>query len=607
MRAAVLSALLLAAGGCRREPEPVPEVPVEPIQAALDAGTTTASQVEVPVGPPREVEPNDRRDTASPLPVNGAVLGTLAAPTTVEGAVGVDDVDTYALILETPGAQAVRVQLTPEDHSDLILEWVSPTAPPPPPAPEEPQKGKRKRPRPPPAPADVLGSIDNAGPGAVEILSPVALQPGRHLFRVRARAAKVTRGKPLQAVPLRDRPYRLSSTVVDLEPSMEQEPNDKAQVAGLLRPGETRQGYVGWAKDLDWYKLDLANVAPGSFLKVAATGVPDVKLRLLLADKNKATLTKVPEARARADAGAAVAITDFGVVPGAQPYYVAVDALKGASPAERYQLTLTVEPPADDREVEPNWKTGMATRLPQDRPTRGHLSHAFDWDVYRLDSPEAVTATTTVTGVPGVDVVLELIHDGRVISTINEGAAGAPETLPLIRVGPEAAYVRVSSKDEGWSSEQSYTIAAEYSVVGTGELEPNNDFSDVQGSTIAVGQQLGGNVFPRGDVDLYAFEVRSEGVEGTPPALRSLTIEVEGVEELTLRLELLDAARTLITKQAGVTAQEPKSITHDFPPGRYFVRVREESGQGADAERGYTLRLVEGPPAPAANVPPPTE
>ena len=599
----------LATGGlvvaCKGEPAEVPQVPVEaPPASELPRPPTPEGAVlpSVASGPSREAEPNDGRERASPLPMNGAVVGVLSAPasTTTDGASppaiedGLHtDEDWYELTLDGTSMQQVRLQLTPEGRADLVLEWMTAEAPPPPQAPKS--KGRVKG-----APkSDVLASIDNAGDGEVEILPPVSLSPGRHYFRVKAKPAKAKlRKKGAPPPPVIDAPYRLSTTIIDPEPGLEQEPNGDTASAGLLRPGEPRKGFCGWAKDLDWYKLDLQGADPGGYLRIDVSGVPDVRLRVWLVDKTKATIVKLPEGKGSLEAGRSVVVRDVMISPDAQPYYVAVDALRGASPSERYTLVLSLEPADVTRESEPNWRPANASRVPPNAEMRGFISHPTDWDVFRFESLEPMQATITVTGVPDVDLQVEAIVGSRVTMTVNDAPTGAPETLPLVQVGPEPAFIRVTSRLNTYNADKPYLVTSSFTAAGLGEVEPNGDFAEVTGTTLRAGQALDGHIHPRADLDVYAFDVTGES--GT---LSPLSLELSGVPGMSLALQLYDHKKSMITKKTGITLEAPGGITHDFAPGRYYVRVREETGQNASADHAYTIRLGQPSVTPPDAVP----
>jgi len=586
--ATLLALALCVQSGCKGDPKPVPKVPVEPIGPQTGEerpGEGTGSLEEMPLattsaaGPQHETEPNGDRASASVLPINGAIRGALTRPE--EGVEGEPprgpDHDWFALTLPEGSAQQVRIQLSPEDDTDFVLRWM----------PQTPVRKKRKRRK-----GGELAVVDNAGAGGVEVLPPMVLAPGTHYFKVskaKKRRKRRRRGDAAPPEPF-ERPYRLSSTVVDPDPRIEQEPNLDRESASVLRPGEAREGYLGWYQDTDWYKLDLADVGPDSIVRIDLTGLPEVKSRLWLTDKRGKSMVKAPEGKVPWDAGLPVTIRDVGIEPKRLPYYVQVRATKGANPHERYSISATVETNDGGREREPNWRPQNATVLTGEQPLEGFIGHPTDWDTYRLDAKEPMVATVVVTGVPGVDLRLEHIDSNhKIVARINEAPAGAPETLPLVAIGPGSAWVRITSKDHTFNVDKSYRIEATLTDARGQELEPNDGFASARRVMLEPGQPVTGLIHPRGDVDYYTLEVSAPTLDER----RTLNVGLSGIEGMSLSLQLYDSEQALITRKTGIGGGDSRSITHGFTPGRYYVVVRADGSDAADAEGRYTLEVTE--------------
>ena len=82
--------------GCGEDPKPTPKVPVEKLSGGPgveEPGEGTGDLDPIPAGPSvsgpaLESEPNDDRDTASSLPINGAIRGALVLGDVLTPAVG---------------------------------------------------------------------------------------------------------------------------------------------------------------------------------------------------------------------------------------------------------------------------------------------------------------------------------------------------------------------------------------------------------------------------------------------------------------------------------------------------------------------------------------
>jgi hypothetical protein len=534
----------------------------------------------VSAGPQTEAEPNDSRIEAVTLPVNGPITGTL---TVNEADPKAQDVDWYVLRIGE-SSQQVRIQLSPMGDDDLVLEWMpeSPTAP----IAKRKRRKKRKNADPP------LAVMDTGGTAAVEVFPPTVLLPGNYYYKVRRAKRRTKRKRRRSRQPLRDAAYRLVTTIIDAEPALELEPNSNRDTAGELREGETREGHLGWSRDQDWYRLALDEAPEGALVRLDLTGLQGVKTRLMVADRRGKPLVTTPERNVPWQEGKKLTVRDIGVVRKSLPYYAQVTTTKGANIISKYALSMKVEAVTTPRESEPNWSPGLSALLEPDQAVDGFIGHPTDWDTFRLESQTPVMATVVMSGIPNVDLKLELIDQAKtIIRTIDDAVVGGPETLSLIAVGPETMYVRVSSKKHTFNTENGYRIVASMTEVGDRELEPNDDIPQSRRAPLRKGVDIDGYIHPRGDVDVYAFDVRTLPDEEQ----KRMSVYLRGVVGLSLSMELLDSSGVLITRKRGISAQAERQITHSFTPGRYYVRVREVSSASSNVDESYLIRFDDPP------------
>ncbi len=465
------------------------------------------------------------------------------------------------------------MQLSPSDSGDFVLEWMAATT------------GEEDD--------DVLAIVDGGKAGEVEVFAPTLLAPGKHYFRVRLSRPKRRRKRKKRTTPASEQRYRLTTTVIDPTPGMESEPNGTVADAGVLRPGEPRTGYLGWFQDADWYALDLSSVPENARARVDLTGVPGVKSRLWVVDKKKRGLVKVPEAKLAWPIGSKVTVRDIAFDPRGGPYYVEVKSMRSSNPHDAYTLTLRAEAPPRPHEREPNWRPSSAWKLTPDEPVDGFVGHPTDWDVYAVTTDGGPkVATVVVTGIPDVDLKLELLDAGRkVLQTVNESPAGQPETFPQIPVADgKPAYVRISSANKSFDVERGYRVVASLEDLGDREIEPNDGFGQAGKLILPVGTPFEAYVHPKGDRDYFAIDVTAE----TPDETRILTLRVTAPDQgVTLIATLFDEQEAMITRKGGIRAGQTRTITHGFLPGRYYVRVEDEGGQRANGQSAYTIELTE--------------
>ena len=108
-----------------------------------------------------------------------------------------------------------------------------------------------------------------------------------------------------------------------------------------------------------------------------------------------------------------------------------------------------VRPGPTGGEHEPNDLPALATPLSRGRPVRGaigapHADGRPDFDYYRIPGgARARTLTVRISGVPGLDLVLELYDEsGHLLARANAAPAGNGEQLGPLALGPGPALLR---------------------------------------------------------------------------------------------------------------------------------------------------------------------
>jgi len=583
-------ALVTLASSCREESKPTPTVPALPVEhdvgAALShraqGATGAGASLDNEKGPQIvDVDGNTRRGSAATLPVNGGIRGRLIPG---PGTAGIPTTPVRWAVLEIPGKTPLRaeLQLFPEDRADLVLQWMAPA--------EDALRANNA--------SEQLAEINNGGPGEVEVLPPTVLKPGKHYFRVRVASGKKTpKGKKATGPsPTSSHPYLLTATVIDPEGGLEEEPNNRHSQAGILKAGDARTGYIGWRGDKDWYELSLEQATGDSIVRVDISGVDNLKLGLRVVDKTRRAdagrrgIVVVPENRVPWRTGRGVTVRDVAIDPKRLPYYAVAEALRSGpgNGRENYRIQMQVSTPTTPHEREPNWRPSNAMPLLPDQPVDGYIGHPTDWDVFRLDATERMIATVVVSGVPDVDVQLEhLDHAGTVLKTQNGAGVGGTERFMLLPVGPQPAFVRVSSRDYGFNVDAGYGISVSMEDASDREIEPNDEFHQAGRVMLPPGKPYKATIHPRGDSDYFAFKVTAPALEDA----RLMSIRIKGVEGMRLTAELLDSDQTLIARKAGIRPGNERPIKHEFTPGRYVLRVREDTGQVGNGETPYTVQI----------------
>ncbi len=332
-----------------------------------------------------ETEPNQDAKQAQKMPFPGQIGGTLA----------IGDVDVFRLDITAEGA--LKLSLECNEEVDLVLEVL-----------------------------DVEGrSLVRSDRGPAKTTEGVANLPvvagAVYLLKV---SDYVKKGSPARTVAAN---YRLVAELAGPPPGdQEKEPNNEETAATPLPVGARGFGYLGWAKDIDVWRIDGLPSDGASVLDLVIEGVEQVPLKVELKSGAELSLTR------NGNAGQTLWITGLAILPN-QPYYVILES-KRSDPNVPYVLRADVRAATATEEREPNDDPLRALPLastPGETAGARRGSFGFgDRDVYRLDVTE--DAGLDLELVPGSrsDAVLE-VRAGEQVMKQDAGKSGAVERVHL--------------------------------------------------------------------------------------------------------------------------------------------------------------------------------
>jgi hypothetical protein len=400
--------------------------------------------------------------------------------------------------------------------------------------------------------------------------------------------------------------YELTVLGGEPRPGEELEPNDRAVDATELRPGSPVRGTFLTADDEDWYRLSVPD-GSGDVLRIEVTPVEGVRLELEVRALGDATLiatfrgteglfvrnlsVHLGEA---ADAGS----PDGGPVPAG--YYL---VLKGKSrhgaPLTPYTLTATIEPGAQDLELEPNDDPEHATPLRE--TATGFLAPSGDQDWYRVHVDAPAVLHAELSGADRADLEVAVYaaagtEKPRLLARANEGGPRELEVLPAVGIPAGDSYLLVQAAArqldgkwvrDGEDRQTPYHLAVQLSPDdGSTEREPNDEVAAAQPVSLPVAVK--GWIWPRKDVDLFRFHVEA----GHAPVSVILPA-VRGVD-LQLRLYQLRGDRppeVIGSSDSKRGDGEEKLIAVPLKEGDYAVEVSSPRHKDASASQAYTLTV----------------
>lgn len=293
-----------------------------------------------------------------------------------------------------------------------------------------------------------------------------------------------------------------------------------------------------------------------------------------------------------------------------------------AAPVELVQTPVVADAGAGAAhdELEPNDGDDVATPLAVGATARGRIDPDADVDHYRIEVTEPGELAIELSGVEGVDLVLELEDAAdAVIARSDRGAARIREGLPNVGVTPGryTAVVRAKKRPPprkprrtrgkvappdagvapGPAPAYELTVRMAPSVTGA-EREPDDDRGT--SSELIVGDTATGFVGWAGDADVWKLSVE------TLSENNAIDVEVSAVEGVGLAVEVVDGVgQVLATRKAPRGAPLAlRGLLPVVPPGAppfHYLTIR---GDRSNPEIPYQLRVVGKVPGPDAEIEP---
>jgi hypothetical protein len=371
-----------------------------------------------------EIEPNDGDDVATPLALGGTVRAKIDPET---------DVDHFRIDVDKPGALSVIVSAV---DLDLAVELED-------------------------AGGNLVAKSDRGGVRSKEGVPNFGVTPGRYTAVVRAvpkkKPKKPARGRtPEPATPAAPVVYEISAALVPATPNSEHEPDEDRGTANDLIINDTATGYIGWNGDADVWKLSVETLSAKNAVDIEISAVEGVALELDVDDG-----IGQPLLVRKAPRGAPLVVRGLlPVVPASSPpfHYLTIRGA-GSNPETPYQLRVTAHVIGTDAEIEPDDTPDKPFVMPSDRTVVHATWTAGDVDCFALaNAATERTLSASINPPNELDVVAELLIDGKSVMTANKGGKGFEEKLTGIVPANAHAVVRVKNVDPNATAEASYDV-----------------------------------------------------------------------------------------------------------------------------------------------------
>jgi len=371
-----------------------------------------------------EIEPNDGDDVATPLALGGTVRAKIDPET---------DVDHFRIDVDKPGALAVMVNAV---EIDLAVELED-------------------------ASGTVVAKSDRSGARLKEGVPNFGVTPGRYTAVVRAvpkkKPKKPAKGRtPEPTPPPAPVAYEITATLVPATPNGEHEPDEDRGTANDLIINDTATGYLGWTGDADVWKLSVETLSAKNAVDIEVSAVEGVALELDVDDG-----IGQPLLVRKAPRGAPLVVRGLlPVVPASSPpyHYLTIKGA-GSNPETPYQLRVTAHVIGTDAEIEPDDTPEKPFVMPSDRTVVHATWTAGDVDCFALaNATTERTLSATINPPNELDVVAELLIDGKTVMTANKGGKGFEEKLTGTVPANAHAVVRIKNVDANATVEATYDV-----------------------------------------------------------------------------------------------------------------------------------------------------
>lgn len=252
-------------------------------------------------------------------------------------------------------------------------------------------------------------------------------------------------------------------------------------------------------------------------------------------------------------------------------------------------------------ESEPNDTPAQANPLPPGVTLEGVLGQRIsrdkgDMDVFRIETPhgEPRVISAEVTGIPNMDIVLEIARAGRSMPLVraNSGGVGDPEHIPNFPIEGATHYLIVR---ENWIAGElptenvsdPYTLRWDIIEPGPEDEREINDVIELA-NPIGVGERRRGFVGWAGDVDYYCLS----GNGG------AMTARLSPIPDMDLVLRVVDrtaGTSTEINDHGPGEGERSRRISApDATQTCFAVAASRTSPVASSAEHSYVLEILEG-------------
>jgi hypothetical protein len=200
---------------------------------------------------------------------------------------------------------------------------------------------------------------------------------------------------------------------------------------------------------------------------------------------------------------------------------------------------------------------------------------------------ERALVVVKLSGVAGLDLALDVLDDrGETLCSVNDGRAGAGETIPNLGLQPGTYYVRVRQpgKTVGADEANAYVLGVTTSPLGPGEeVEPNDKAA--WATELLPGTDVTGYHGWRRDEDWYRVPLAAA------PEGATLRVDLQGVSTVNASVGIYDSIKTKLIEAKGGRGDRVALRAVGVKKGEPFAYVVVRADVGKSLDERYSLRV----------------
>jgi hypothetical protein len=201
-------------------------------------------------------------------------------------------------------------------------------------------------------------------------------------------------------------------------------------------------------------------------------------------------------------------------------------------------------------------------------------------------SPERSLVAVRLTGVPGLDLALDVLDErGETLCSVNDGRAGAGETIPNLGLPPGTYYIRVRQpgKVVGADETNGYVLSVTTSPLGPAEeIEPNDKAA--WATELLPGTDVTGYFGWRRDEDWFRVPLTAA------PDGATLRVDLQGVSTVNASVAIYDSIKAKLVEAKGGRGDRVSLRAVGVKKGEPALYVVVRADVGKSLEERYSLR-----------------